>query len=352
MTHRLGGLRFARRGVAALLVSLAVVSVAAAAPSGSARSAAPQGGGQTLTIGVQQGYNLLPVFVGLRQGYFKKAGISEIKFNIFASIPAMLAAVAQGQLDLGGQSIPPLVAYNRATSGTKLKIVVAGTQGSTMFFAGANTRLPRATKANWKRAVQAWKGRKIGIPAPRGLIELYTNRLLKDAGMSPSDVTYQVVGVGPPAVAALKQGLVDVITGDALTVGLLAPEKAGYPVLSFPDGHGPDDLRSAPAGVWFASADTVAKDRSRFVAFAQGWARARTYLANPKNRKGVLDLLVRKVGLSSQEAAAIYPVGTPPFAQARVSRAIWDRAMATLVDAGVVPGPAPSYEDNVFDFAR
>jgi ABC-type nitrate/sulfonate/bicarbonate transport system substrate-binding protein len=338
----------------AVVALVAAFSTAAGTTAATSRSApaATRSGNSTITVGVQQGYNLLPMLVGIREGYFKKVGITDVKFTLFASIPAMFAAVAQGQLDVGGQSIPPLIAYNRATSGSKLKMLVTGTTGSTMWFAGTKTGLPSATKADWKKAVLAWKGKKIGIPAPKGLIELYTNRLLKDVGLSPSDVTYQVVGVGPPAVAALKQGLVDVISGDALTLGLLAPDKAGYAVLSFPNGQGPTDLRTAPAGVWFASQDSVTKDPARFMAFANGWAKARAYLANPKNKKNVLDLLVRKVGLSPQEAAAIYPVGIPPFVIAKMSRAIYTQSLATLVDAGVVPGPVPSFDDNVFTFAK
>jgi hypothetical protein len=40
------------------------------------------------------------------------------------------------------------------------------------------------------------------------------------------------------------------------------------------------------------------------------------------------------------------------FAKAKMSRAIWEHTVTTLVDTGVIPGPAPSYADNVFDFAR
>jgi NitT/TauT family transport system substrate-binding protein len=347
-----------RRGPLIALVGAAILALAVATPSASSAptaSSAPgasQAAGRTLTIGVQQGYNLLPVFAGLRNGYFKKAGITGIRFVVFASTPAMFAAAAQGQLDLGYQAIPGLIAYNRATSGTKLKIVAANTWDSSMFFARNGSGVVRATKANWQNAIRSLRGKKVGLPVPRGLQELWTTYLLGQVGMSPSDVTYTYVGVGPPAVAALKQGLVDTISGDALMLGLLAAEKLGYTFFSMPDGHGPKKLLGMPTGVFFAAEDVVAKDRQTFVAFARGLVQARAFLAKPANRRSVIDLMVRRVGLSQTEANAIYPVGIPVFAKAKMSRAIWEHTVTTLVDTGVIPGPAPSYADNVFDFAR
>jgi NitT/TauT family transport system substrate-binding protein len=329
-----------------------IASVGAGVATGGNAEAASTGATETISAGVQQGYNLLPMLVAIRHGFFKKAGISDVKFNTFGSIPAMLAAVAQGQLDIGGQSIPPLVAYDRATSGTKLKVVLAGTQGSIMWFAGPNTQLPAATAKDWKSAVRAWKGKKIGVPAPNGLIQLLTNRLLKDVGLSPSDVSYQVVGVGPPAVAALQQGLVDVISGDPLTLALLKPQKLGYTVLSFPDGQGPADLVDTPTGVWFASDSTVSQDPARFTALVNGWVRARAFIADPKNKKDILDLLTRKVGLSAAEAQAVYPLSVATYGKAKITRQIFDSMMASYIDAGIVPAPQPTYDDSVFNFAK
>src|SRR4029079_10907438 len=146
--------------------------------------------------GVQQGYNALPLFVAVRHGYFKKAGITDVKFTLFSSLPAMLTAVAQGQLDVGYQSIPPLLAYDKATSGTKLKVIAATSSASVMFFAKNDTPIPVATSKNWKSTVLAWKGKKIGVPAPNGLIELYVKSMVKEAGLQPDDVKTVVVGVG------------------------------------------------------------------------------------------------------------------------------------------------------------
>ena len=227
----------ARRRVLAFLLLYLMIACAAGA---SGATASPQGVRATATpfsIGLQQGYNGLPFFVAVRHGFFKKAGISDVKFSLFSSLPAMLTAVAQGQLDVGSQAIPAVVAYNRATSGAKVKIVAPSTSGSTMFFARNDSGIPVATPSNWKSTVLAWKGKKVGIPVPNGLLQLYVRYFVKEAGMQQDDIQMVVVGVGPPAVAALENGLVDVISGDALTLGLL--KGFGKNILGFPLKQGP-----------------------------------------------------------------------------------------------------------------
>lgn len=176
---------------AILAVLVLSAGQAAAAPGADTTNRAA---GRTLTIGVQQGYNLLPVFAGLRNGYFKKAGITGIKFVVFASTPAMFAAAAQGQLDLGYQAIPGLVAYNRATSGTKLKIVGANTWDSSMFFARTGSGVVSATKANWQNAIRSLKGKKVGLPVPRGLQDVHRQVGEQAVGARPDGPEGRPVG--------------------------------------------------------------------------------------------------------------------------------------------------------------
>ena len=95
-----------RKSLAALLFIVTITCAVVA----SGATASPQGvraTSTTLSIGLQQGYNGLPFFVAVRHGFFKKAGITDVKFSLFNSLPAMLTAVAQGQLDVGSQAFLP-----------------------------------------------------------------------------------------------------------------------------------------------------------------------------------------------------------------------------------------------------
>ena len=334
------------------LVLVALVASLAGASGALARSSGQAASGKTISVGLQQGYNGLPFFVGVRHGFFKKAGITDVKFSLFSSLPAMLTAVAQGQLDIGSQTIPAVVSYNRASSGTKLKIVAPSSSGSNMWFAKNDTPIPVATSTNWKSTVLAWKGKKIGVPAPNGILDLITKRLAADAGLQPGDVKTVVVGVGPPAVAALQQGLVDVISGDALTLGLL--KGYGKNILGFPLDQGPAEYRNALAGVLFTSDTEIQEHRALYAAFADGLVKARAFMRDPKNKKAVLDILTGKIGLKQDEAELLYKVAIVQFAapSTSITRKTIGQSVDAYVSTGVMPGPAPGYDFFVADFAK
>lgn len=335
--------------VPALAVAIgSLLGASGAAAADSSRKAT----GTTLSVGLQQGYNGLPFFVGVRHGFFKKAGISDVKFTLFSSLPAMLTAVAQGQLDVGSQAIPAVLSYNRATSGTKVKIIAPSTAASTMFFARNDSTIPVATTTNWKSTILAWKGRKIGVPVPNGLLELYVKYFVKEAGMQQSDIQTVVVGVGPPAVAALQNGLVDVISGDALTLGLL--KGFGKNILGFPLKQGPADFSTTLAGVLFTSDAEIQANRGTYVAFANGLVQARKFIADPKNKKAVLDIMTRKIGLKADEAELVYPLARETFGgpNTKITKKTVGQTLTAMLKSNVITGPLPAYDFLVADFAK
>ncbi len=340
------------RNLLICLALLVLVGSLAGASGALAATKADAASGKTISVGLQQGYNGLPFFVGVRYGFFKKAGITDVKFSLFSSLPAMLTAVAQGQLDIGSQTIPAVVSYNRASSSSKLKIVAASSSGSNMWFAKNDTAIPAATGTNWKSTVLAWKGKKIGVPAPNGILDLITKRLVQDAGLEPGDVKTVVVGVGPPAVAALQQGLVDVISGDALTIGLL--KGYGKSILGFPLDQGPPEYRNALAGVLFTSDSEIQEHRALYAAFADGLVKARAFMRDPKNKQAILNILTSKIGLKADEAAALYKVAIVQFAapSTSISRKTIGQSVTAYVSTGIMPGPAPGYDFFVADFAK
>ncbi len=331
--------------VAALLVASSVTAATAAPKRHEAT-------GQTLRVALQQPDNALPILVGLRHGYFKKAGITDIKLTLFTSLPAMFAALAGGQMDVGLQTLPSLNAYNRATSGTKLKMIAPNQMNSLLWATRNDSGIPVATKANWKSTVAAWKGKKIGIPAAGGILDLFTRLMIKEAGLSTSDVSIIPVGVGPPAVAALQQGLVDVITGDTLTLALLKSQKIGRAVIAFSAGQGPASLLNTQISGWISSDDSIEKDRATYQAFTAGMAKARAFLRDPKNKKDVLDIIVRKIGIPADQAETLYTIGVPTIYQPTLDKQIVGRTLKTYLAAGVITGQAPAYSFLVADFAR
>jgi NitT/TauT family transport system substrate-binding protein len=346
------------RNLVVVGLSIATLVAVALAPGASAardtQGAQSRATARTLTVGIQQSLQLLPVVVALRHRYFKGTDVSGVKFTIFSSLPAMFAAVAQGQIDVGYQTIPGIWAYNQATSGTKLKIIAPATNDSLMWFAKTGSTLPVTGKGNnWRATVRAWRGKTIGIPAVGGIIDLMTRYLLRQVGLDPDkDVKLSAVGTGPPGVAALQNGLVDIITGDPLTAALLKSENAGHAILSFPARQGPAELLGQPSGVFFTSEEQYAKEPKLYQDFNKAVARSRRHLANPRNRRDVLDLLTRKIGLTAAQSRILYEEGVPIFARGALNPTIFNNTIKAYAATGIMKAPYPSYGDMVFPFVQ
>ncbi|MHB8692094.1 MAG: ABC transporter substrate-binding protein [Solirubrobacteraceae bacterium] len=308
--------------------------------------------GRTLTIAVQNSTQVLPVIVGLRHGFFKKAGITGIKFILFTTLPPLLTAVAQGQADLGVQAYATLTNYDRATSGTKLKFIAGHNLSDAEFWATRNdSSVPVASKAGgWKKTVLAWRGLKIGLPAPGGYIDLATKWMLNQVGLTTNDVSLVYVGTGPSAAAALTNGIVDVTTGDPSMMSLILAQKAGRSVL--PAAYGPPQFRNIMITSWFASDSAIQNDRATYTAFAQGIAKSQSFMKNPRHKKDIIDLLIRKIGLAPEIARPFYTIALSAYANAHLNPKIYAKTMGALVAAGIVTPPAPAYSDLVASFVK
>jgi ABC-type nitrate/sulfonate/bicarbonate transport system substrate-binding protein len=335
------------------LVAISAALVCTLAATSGVASGSNADSGTTLSVGVQQGYSLLPVYVALRHGFFKQAGITNISFSVFTSLPAMLTAVAQGQLDVGFQTIPAIISYNNASSSTKLKVVSASTSGSLAWGAKSDSTIPVATSTNWKSTVLAWKGKKIGIPAAGGILDAYTKYLASAAGLAPGDYSTVVVGVGPPAVAALQNGIVDLVTGDSYTMGLLKAAGVGKTVLGLLHS-GPEELQQSITGVFFSSDSQIQANPTLYQGFSAGLQKARAWIADPKHAGDIQDLLVHKIGLTRDQVKALFADTVAQFSrpQSNITKATVGASLKAFFATGTMSGTPPSYDSFVAPFAH
>jgi NitT/TauT family transport system substrate-binding protein len=341
------------RRAAAACATLALVVCLAGASGAFAAPKAAKATGTTLTVGVQQSYSMLPLYVALRHGFFKQSGITDVKFTVFTSLPAMLTAVAQGQIDVGLQTIPAIVAFNRASSGAKLRIVAPISSGSLQWLGKTDSTIPTATKSDWLTTVKAWKGKKIGIPAPGGILALFTAYMVKEAGLQTSDVQLIPVGVGPPAVAALQAGVVDMVTGDAFTAGLLKAQGIGKTILSLLD-TGPPEFMDSLTGVLFTTESETVANQQLYKGFADGLQKARVWIKNPKNKGDIQDILTRKIGLKREEVKALFADTVTQFTRPGtvISKKSVGATLKAYFGTGVMSGTQPGYDFFVADFAH
>ncbi len=336
-------LLFHRRPLA-LIGCLATVILAGCAGSG---SKTPTGGsgavGRSITVGVQEPYSLLATYVARDQGFLKQHGISSVKFVPFTSLPAMVTAIAHGEITSGLQT-PALVAtYNSKTAGSKLLLFAPGQIFNFVWTARKGTGVPVATSTtDWQKTVLAWRGKRIGVPAIGGLGDLVTRYLARQVGLVP-DKDFQIVisGTGPTEVAALRSGAADVVSGDAYGASALTVTGVGYNVLNMARGQGPAVFSKTFESGYLGSASAMQSNKALFTGYAAAIAQAQAYMRDPSNKGSMIQILMKDIGVTPSVASVLYS-GVSSF-QAQLTPTTWDSTSKAFVKSGLIAPPAPGY---------
>jgi NitT/TauT family transport system substrate-binding protein len=139
-------------------------------------------------------YGYLPLFVGMRAGFFKDEGL-DVQWLV-VNTNVVVAALMAGEIDVAGAAGS---AMRAATRGAPLKAIFFTHQRCTFVLMGA---------PDIKR-VQDLKGKVIGITAPGGSTELASAMVVEHYGLNPKkDVTYFSAGGAESAVQAMQQGII------------------------------------------------------------------------------------------------------------------------------------------------
>jgi NitT/TauT family transport system substrate-binding protein len=341
--------RTASACIAAVVGAVVLACGATAAQSGSSASRADC---QTLNLAVQDGSSAYLWFVAQRHGYLKKAGICKITYTIFNNIPALTTAIAQGQVDLGALAFPAVLAYNRATTGAKLNYIASSGQNLSNWYSN-DPSIPVATKTDWIDTVKAWKGKKVGVPAIGGIIDLYTRYAIQQAGMTPgSDVQIVGTGAGAQAVAALNNGVVNVISGDSAVEALLQASNSGHVIIDVGNNQGPPQLLNTFITGWCTNTDKLNANPTLYKDIVQALSLAQTYIAKPSSQKDLVQLLTKNVGYTPAVAALWYKYGNSLRADAKLNPAIFNSTVAAYTTTGVITGTPPVYSDMVAAYAK
>lgn len=157
-----------------------------------------------LSVGGKGILYYLPLTVAERQGYFKDEGLN-VEINDFAGGSKALQALIGGSVDVTTGSYEHVIQM-RAQGKNIVGIVNLGR------FPGI-TLAVNARKAGSIKSVKDLKGARVGVSAPGSSTNFMVNYLLVKNGMKPEDVSFITVGTGASAVAAIKRGEIDVISG-------------------------------------------------------------------------------------------------------------------------------------------
>jgi NitT/TauT family transport system substrate-binding protein len=163
---------------------------------------------------------LLPIYLAQTLGYYKEEGLDVTLSEITA---APQNALRDGVVDVAlGTTVP----IQTAVDGQSIQgfLVIYSTTNNVLLVA------PGASSA--VRSFADLKGRRIGVSNVGSLSEVYLDYVLKENGVSPSDVKAVTIGVGAPAVAAVERGDVDAALLLGSSINLLLSKHPGLPILA------------------------------------------------------------------------------------------------------------------------
>jgi ABC-type nitrate/sulfonate/bicarbonate transport system substrate-binding protein len=285
---------------------------------------------------------------GQQEGYFKEHGISNVKFVSFSQPPAMMAAVAKGQVDLGNQTLVVLNGYNATSGGEKLKFFAPSNMTAFTWVANNDAGVTPATSGgDWKQAVATWKGKTVGVAALGGILDAATRYTASQAGLEEGkDYEIRAAGVGAQAVGALKAGVVDVFAAEPFTAASIEAGKIGQTVLSVPEGQGPPEFQGTFGGAYFAPEGGLTENAATYSAFAAALAESRKAFVDPANKAEVVKFIADTLQVDPGIAEAYYPSAVKIF-DADLSEETVAKTADVGVEVGLVKEPAPSYGDLV-----
>ena len=143
----------------------------------------------------------VPIKVATDHGFFEENGL-QVNASDGATGPAMVAALAAGQVDLAG--VPNFVGMQSNVAGANLQVVAGLTGGGgSVLFAGND--IPRPD-TDYPESAQALNDAVLAAAAPGGFSDRLYNFLIDDAGITGAQITTRRRGPREPRRASKLDG--------------------------------------------------------------------------------------------------------------------------------------------------
>lgn len=319
-----------RRPQLRAVAALVLVGGAIAAVGGTAYAAK----GQELTE-VKLAYapitDYAPIFVGLKQGFWKQEGIT-LKTTTTSITPSSLVALSiSGQVDIATNSATALITAN--VQGIPCKLLAAGSEYPTKGYMEILVR-----SSSDIRRFRDLAGKNVATVGLRGLFHMATlNAVEKDGGDWTKMTALPIAQ--PDAAAALLAGRVDaiVLQEPFKTLALLQSgiRSIGNPLALF-------DPRTT-AGVMIACGDIFEKKKDVLLRFLRAWKKSVDFAqTHPKFTRTIIP---KYSGLTQQVANLI---DVPTFTT-RLPQGVLGKMIKTMIHYGWITGTPPAYNQIVWD---
>jgi len=273
----------------------------------------------------------LPLTVAERKGFFVREGINLVVVPIPGGTDRIVAALDKGEIDAGKNATPYLI-----------QAVLKGSDAVAIVSQTTNPVYSLIVTPEIK-SFAGLKGKMVGLSTPGDTITLSTVRLLALKGIKASDFQAKaVVGTGA-RFDCLKAGeCAAVPMGQPDDLGAI---KQGYPRLGFTYEAGADLIFN----VDMTRRAWGEKNQDTLVRFVRAFAASYEFMNNPKNRGEVTNIVKESLKVSEDVAREIFAPYLEPDKSVLPKRGELDliafnRVLALMGEAGVIPTPAPAAE--------
>lgn len=258
-----------RSGVRRRLVTLlAIVLLAGVVP---AHGAPPEKSRVILAVGGKATLYYLPLTLAERLGYFRDEGL-DVEINDFPGGAKALQALIGRSADVVSGAYEHTIVMQTLAQKVQAFVLQSMNPGLEL-----GIRMDRAASYEWAKDL---KGMRIGVSAPGSSTHMLVNHLLASVGLRHDDVSIIGVGTGPSAVAAMRSGEIDALSGVEPVMSLLERSGDMKIVVETISEKGVRDVfgGSMPAATLYARLDYIEQNPNTIQALTNAMVRALQWL--------------------------------------------------------------------------
>lgn len=253
---------------------------------GDVAAAAPDKTKVVLAVGGRTTLYYLPLTLADRLGYFTDEGL-DVEINDFPGGSKALQALIGHSADVVSGAYEHTIVMQTLAQKVEAFVLQGMNPGLEL-----GIRKDRAADYKWAKDL---KGMKIGVSAPGSSTHMLVNHLLASVGLRQEDVSIIGVGTGPSAVAAMRSGEIDALSGAEPVMTLLERSGDMKIVVETITEKGVRDVfgGSMPAATLYARVDYIEKNPETVQALTNAIVRALLWLQK-STTEDVLNMVPRE----------------------------------------------------------
>jgi NitT/TauT family transport system substrate-binding protein len=253
-----------------ILLALAAIFTLITAQAG---ADTPEKSRVVLAVGGRTTLYYLPLTLADHLGYFKDEGL-DVEINDFPGGSRALQALIGHSADVVSGAYEHTIVMQTLAQKVQAFVLQGMNPGLEL-----GIRKDKAAGYSWAKDL---KGMKIGVSAPGSSTHMLVNHLLASVGLKQDDVSIIGVGTGPSAVAAMRSGEIDALSGAEPVMTLLERSGDMKIVVETITDKGVRDVfgGSMPAATLYARTDFIEQNPKTVQALTNAIVRALLWLQN------------------------------------------------------------------------